>query len=70
MTRYSNLWTDGTQTVKSETRPGEYFYPVVAMSRVRGSSYTPYEAKHGSTSWVKAANETLASHAQSNFETR
>lgn len=70
MTKYSNLWTDGNKTVKSETRPSEYHYPVYVQSRVNGSNYTPYEAKDGSAQWVKAANHSMASAARGNFETR
>lgn len=70
MTKYSNQWADGNETVKSETRPSEYHYPVYAPSRVTGSSYTPYDAKDGSAEWVKAANKAMASVARGNFETR
>jgi hypothetical protein len=70
MTKYSNQWTDGSKTVRSDTRPSEYHYPVYAQSRVNGANYTPYEAKHGSAEWVKAANKAMASHARGNFETQ
>lgn len=70
MTRYSNLWTDGSSEVKSAAHPGEDFFPVYAKSRVRGDGYTPYEAKDGSRAWVAAANRAMANAARYNFETR
>lgn len=71
MSKYANKWQNGNgQIVTSESRPDEYSYPVVAMSRVSGSSYRPYAIGIGSAAWRKAANETLDSHARSNFETK
>lgn len=69
MSKYANKWQNGNgQIVTSETRPDEYSYPIVAMSRVSGSSFAPYTV--GSEAWRKAANEALASYARSNFETK
>ncbi len=70
MSKYINKWSDGQMIVVSETHPGEYFYPLVAMSRVQGENYQPYTPKDGGEAWVKAANKALASHARANFEKR
>lgn len=71
-----NMWaaewdTDGVNywpksSVESETRPSEQHYPVINERRVRGSRYTPY--KSGSKEWRDAANRTLSSRAQANFQ--
>jgi hypothetical protein len=53
-------------TVSSIRPEGPGWYPVVSLSRVRGSSYTPYVS--GSVEWRDAANRLLADFARANFE--
>ena len=66
--KFHNQWhNDKGKTISSESRPGEYWYPVINPRRVSGSKYQPYQ---GNSEWVRAANKLLASHARSNFETR
>jgi len=65
MNRYSNMWTDGITSIKSDIRPGADFSPMYAKSRiVRARSgykgYMPYEPKDGSPEWVSAANRLMA----------
>lgn len=70
MTRYSNLWTNGKEVVKSETIPSEDHYAVYAASRVRGEGFVPYEAKDGSASWVRSANRQMENRARNAFQNR
>lgn len=61
-----NVWHDGSGNfVKSETHPGDYWYPAYPQSRVHGSSYTAYT---GNSVWEKSANRAMAQAARSNFE--
>lgn len=50
--------------VRSETRPAGEWSPLYPASRVTGDSYTYYD---GRTEWERAANEAMASEANSNF---
>lgn len=63
-----NLWSDGKETVKSESRPSHDHHPVINLRRISGANWRPYTT--GSDEWKRAANRSLASIAQSNFETR
>lgn len=68
MSKYANKWQNKNgQIVTSETAPDEYSYAIVAVSRVTGSSFLPYETE-GSEAWRKAANKALHNHARGNFE--
>ena len=66
--KFANHWTDGNDNVIiSESKPGEYWWPVVSERRVGKATYNPYQ---GNTEWVRTANRLLASHAQSNWQVR
>lgn len=67
-----NAWVqwggyDGTTIiafVRSETRPGDEWSPFYPVSRVKGDTYEYYD---GRSEWEQAANESMASEANSNF---
>lgn len=66
--KFKNTWTDGAgNIIKSDERPGEYWWPVINPRRVTGDTYHPYT---GNGAWVRAANRLMASHAQSNWQRR
>jgi len=62
-----NVWVneDG-KTVKSDRRPsGGGWYPHYPKSHVHGEKYTPYQ---GRSEWERAANQSMAEDARSNFQ--
>jgi hypothetical protein len=66
---YRNLWKRYNEDVyvRSASRPGAGWYPVVALSRVHGAEYIPYD---GIDEWTMAANRRLADLAESNAQLR
>lgn len=63
-----NVWINfNGETVKSDTCPGEDYYPHYNEHRVTGDSYMPYCSN---SHWAQWANLLMAETARANFQRR